>query len=83
MADPAHREQQDRAGDRDEDVVEAGQQPEMLLVHHRRLPPRGDEGAQLLGLIGAQRARRDGSVEIAFAVHGYVPPVRSRIAFVC
>ena len=58
------------AGDRDEDVVEAGQQPEMLLVDHRRLPPLGDEVAQRIGLLGGQRAAGDRGVEIAFAVHG-------------
>ena len=36
LADPADREQQDRGGDRDENVVEAGEQPEMLFVDGRR-----------------------------------------------
>ena len=35
LADPADREQQDRRGDRDENVVEAGDQPELLFVGNR------------------------------------------------
>ena len=46
MADPADRDEQDRRGDRDEDVVEAGEQPEMLLVDRRRMLPGRDEIAE-------------------------------------
>ena len=35
LADPADREEQDRGGDRDEDVVEAGEKPELLFVGDR------------------------------------------------
>src|SRR6185295_14910397 len=32
LADPANREQQDRGGDRDEYVIEAGDEPELLFI---------------------------------------------------
>ena len=35
LANPADREQQDDAGDRDEDVVEAGDEAELLFVDRR------------------------------------------------
>ena len=43
IADHADRGEQDRRGDADEDVVEAGQQPEMLLVDRGHVAPRRDE----------------------------------------
>ena len=43
IADPCRPREQDGRGDADENVVEAGQQPEMLLVDDRRVPPGRDE----------------------------------------
>ena len=50
LADPADREQQDRRGDRDENVVEAGDEPELLFIR--------DGGRALAFDIGAQARRR-------------------------
>ena len=74
LADPADREQQDRGGDRDEDVVEAGDEPEILFVDRGEARWLVDEGAKRCGGLGADRARSHGLVEVVLAVHGQYPP---------
>jgi hypothetical protein len=75
IADPGDRDQQDHGRDADEDVVEAGQQPEVLLIHHRRCAQARDMGAQRGGLSGRDHAGRHGTFQIGLAVHGR-PPCR-------
>ncbi len=75
LTDPADREQQDRGGDRNENVVESGQQPELLLVGDRRSLAR-DIGAQGIGLLGADHAGGDCVVKLLLAVHDHSLPFR-------
>ena len=63
LADPADREQQDRAGDGDEDVVEAGDEAEMLFVDCGRGPllstkVRSDAAASALSAPAATASSR-------------------------
>ena len=58
----------------DENVVEAGQQPEMLLVDGRSRAARGDMVAKRLRGLRCQRSGRDRRFQIALAVHGQYPP---------
>jgi hypothetical protein len=69
LADPADREQQDRAGDRDEDVVEAVDQPKLFFVDRRGRPIGVEEVAKRCGGGGVDRPRGDGLVEILLVVH--------------
>jgi hypothetical protein len=69
LADPADREQQDGAGDRHEDVVEAGDEAEILLVDRGRCPLVIDKGAKGRGGFGADRAAGYRLVQIILAVH--------------
>ena len=73
LPDPRHREQQDRGRDRHENVVEAGQQAELLFVRDdtRALPL--DMGAEGIGCGGCQDARGDGVVKLLLAVHVGLP----------
>ena len=74
LADPADREQQDRGGDRDEDVVEAGEQPELLLVDRWQRAAGVRRRCEARSRLGAERARGDGLVEIVLAIHGHSLP---------
>ncbi len=73
LADPANREQQDHGGDRYEDVVEPGEQPELFLIGNGRTPA-FDISAQRVGGFGGERARGNRVVELLLAVHVDFPP---------
>ena len=70
MADESDREQQDRRGDRDEDVVEAGDQAELLLVDRGRRALAFGKSAKRGRAIGGDGTGGDGFVEIVLAVQG-------------
>ena len=76
MADPCDRDEQDRCRDRDEDVVESGQQPEMLLVHRRGMLPGRDEVAEIRGLRRASARRPPPPIRDRSRYTWAVPPVR-------
>ena len=58
VAQPADRDQQDDAGDRHENIVEAGQQAEGFFIHHRAGPQPGDMIAQRLRALRGDNPRR-------------------------
>ena len=68
VAESRDRDQQDHRGDGDENIVEAGQQAKMFLIHRTGAQP-GDMVAQRLGAGGRQRAGRYGILQIALAIH--------------
>jgi hypothetical protein len=80
VADPGHGDEQDDRRDRDEDVVESGQQPEMFLVDDRHMAPGRDEIPEACGLLGGQRPAGDRSFQIAFAIHEFLLPGERSIA---
>ena len=73
MTDPTDGDEQDHRGDRHEDIIEAGQQPELFLIHLRGMSSRGDIIPKAGCLLRGHRACGDGGLEIAFAVHGLLP----------
>ena len=76
-ADPADRTQHQRRGSHDENVVESGDEAEMLLVRRRRGPARGNMVPQRRGGFGRQGAGCQRIVDIAFAVHERKPVPRA------
>jgi hypothetical protein len=68
-AELRHRDEQQRDGDGDEDVVEAGQEAEVLLVHRRGRALGGDIVAEVGGKLRRKHARRHRLIEVAVAVH--------------
>ncbi len=79
LADPANREEQDRCGDRYEDVVEAGQEPELLFVRDRAVALLLHMRAQRVRVLGADHACGNGVVKLLLAVHAAFLLFRSRI----
>ena len=73
-ADLPHRDEQQHDRDRDEDVVEASEQTEMLFVHRRCCVRRGDVRAQRRRGVGGDRPRRHRAIDVAFAIHGDPSP---------
>ena len=69
LRDPADCEQQDQAGDRDEDVVEAGDEAKLLFVDRRRFAIPIEKVAKRRSGVGVDGPRRDGLVEILLGVH--------------
>src|SRR5204863_6928522 len=69
LADPANREQQDRRGDRDENVIESGDQSKLLFIDRGRSALLVDVSAQAVGGLGADRTGCDGLVELILAIH--------------
>ena len=74
LADPADRKQQDGAGDRDENIVEAVDQSKLFFVGGRAGALSVDECAERDRGIGADGTRRDRLVQILLAVHDHFPP---------
>ena len=70
LTDPADREQQDRRGNRDEDVVEAGDEPELFLVGNDGRALALDVRAQRVGRFRGHRPGSHGVVNLLLAVHG-------------
>ncbi len=72
-ADEADREQQDDRRDRDEDVVEPGQQSEMLFIRAGQLAACREMRAKPVCRIRAQSPLGNGFVEILLSEH-FVSP---------
>src|SRR6185369_4161956 len=83
LADPADGEQQDRRGDRDENVVEAGDEPELLFVRNGRRALRFNIFAKRRCVRGADDAGGDGVVELLLAVHSCPPVGGGTLQLVC
>ena len=77
LADEPDREQQDRGGDRHENVVEAGDEPELLLVRSRQAPLPFDKGAQCAVAESALIAPAATASSISFWLYMSVLPVRT------
>ena len=69
LTDPADGEEQDRRRNGHEDVVEAGQQPELFLVGDRRRALPFHMRPQRIGGFRADHAGSDRVVELLLAVH--------------
>jgi hypothetical protein len=69
LADPADGEQQDCRGDRDEDVVETRDQPELLFVGNARGPLALDMSALCVRGFGGDHAGGNRVVQLLLRVH--------------
>ena len=64
LTDPTDRKQEDRRCDRDENIVEAGNQPELLFVGNRGRSQSLDMSAQCVGRVGGYHSRCDGVIQL-------------------
>ena len=77
IADHRHRGEQDGRRDADENVVEAGQKPEMLLVDDRHVPPRRDEIAEAAACSGVNAPPATAASRSLSLYMRAVPPVEA------
>ena len=77
LANPADREQQDRRGDRNENIVEAGDQPELFFVGDRGRALGLDKTAKRGRGVGADHARGDRIVKLLLS-STWSPPLFRR-----
>src|SRR3546814_5008588 len=77
VADPAYRGEEDHRRDGDENVVESGQEPEMLLVDRRCRAARGDMVPERVRRLRGKGTSRNRSIEIAFRSEEHTSELQS------
>ena len=68
-ADPGKPNQQQEARNRDKNIIEPAQQPELFLINDRRRAHAAHKTAKSVGSVAGQNACAHGIVEINSAVH--------------
>ena len=83
LTDPADREQQDRCGDRHENIVEPGEKAKLLLVRNSARALALDISAQRARRLLGDHAGRNSVVQLLLTIHARSPTYPAQISSCC